>query len=1192
MMTHMQRRVGAPRKNSALLKFALATVVFWAGALPLFAQNSSNPYSNESPENTSELARENLKHVAASAPEIEAILHKDEGLLVELKSWIAKRATEQGQVVTDSDLTDVAIFERLRSDVEFRSVATRLVQRYGYLTPQLNPFSQEGKEQDLVSQERAKWIAMEQEQQREGAHAAGYQQNCSPPQSANCTSRPASPASRPDSGSGGGPPQPPNLPANTPFNPPNASPSPTQRTQSPQIYQTGASQTDLLSQMPMASGDSLSSLGALGQANPTGGMPGQTTGGLPSSDPFSPSNLAPPGTMGAQLPSDFASASNANAISSQNANSAEAALHALSNSNGTDRGEDLDRTALVHGNNPYLNVPSLYDMYMQAAPWSQEPRRFGIDVFENGTHDAQMIPMDFPVGPDYVLGPGDSLAIDVWGGVSQRVYRTVDREGRVNLPEAGPVLVSGKTLGDVQASVQQLLRTQFRDVSADVSLARLRTIRVYVVGDVQHPGAYDISSLSTPLNALFAAGGPTSRGSLRIVRHYRNSELVQDVDVYDLLLHGVRTGIQRLENGDTVLVPPLGPEVTVEGLVRRPAIYEVHGEKSLSDMLELAGGMLPSAALQHIEVQRLEAHEKRTMVTVDVPQNAGVAAAMKQLASFPIQDGDKIRLFPIAPYNQDAIYLEGHVVRPGRYSYHDGMKLSDLLAGYSDLMPEPAMQYAEIIRLNPPDYRPTVESFDLAAAFSNPASAPEIKPLDTIQIFGRYDFENPPTVSVLGQVRKPGPYRTSGKIHLVDAVQLAGGLSPEASTTDAQVYRYLPDGKMKIFSVDLRDALAGNPEDNIVLESRDRVLIHKSLGQIDPPTVYAQGEVANPGRYPLTSNMTVADLIRVAGGLKRSADPVTADLTHYLAADELHPLGENEKIELASAMKVSNGAADTGTTATATAATLRNGDVLTIREMPGWNDLGASITLRGEVQHPGKYGIKAGEKLSSVIERAGGFTSQAYPYGAVLERTEVREMQEKERAGLVLRVRDAQAELKSETTNDPHQKASNEAAYQQWQTEMEALANNPPVGRVTIHISSDVRRWQNSSNDIEVRAGDRLTLPKKPQTILVSGQVYNPTAISYRPGKSANWYLAQSGGPTQLAAKGKAFVIRADGTVAGSEQGSGWWSGRSMDSVLQPGDMIVVPEKALGGGKNWPVILQSAQIGVSLAYAALIASGV
>src|SRR6185437_16065939 len=153
----------------------------------------------------------------------------------------------------------------------------------------------------------------------------------------------------------------------------------------------------------------------------------------------------------------------------------------------------------------------------------------------------EAIPMDLPVGPDYVLGPGDSLEIDLWGGVSQRMYRVVDREGRVSLPEAGPLLVSGRNLGDVQQAVQQVLRTEYRDVSADVSLAKLRTVRVYVVGDVAQPGAYDISSLSTPLNALFAAGGLTPRGSLRALKHYRGRQLVEEVDAYDLLLHGVRS---------------------------------------------------------------------------------------------------------------------------------------------------------------------------------------------------------------------------------------------------------------------------------------------------------------------------------------------------------------------------------------------------------------------------------------------------------------------------------------------------------------------------------------------------------------------------------------------------------------------------------------------------------------------------
>ena len=230
--------------------------------------------------------------------------------------------------------------------------------------------------------------------------------------------------------------------------------------------------------------------------------------------------------------------------------------------------------------------------------------------------------MDLPAGPDYVLGPGDGLTIDLWGGVSQRLFRTVDREGRLSLPEAGPLLVSGKTLGEVQEVVQRILRTQYRDVSADLSLGRLRTVRVYVVGEVVSPGAYDISSLSTPLNALIAAGGITSRGSLRHLRHSRGQQLVEEVDAYDLLLHGIRGDMKNLENGDTLLVPPVGPQVSVDGMVRRPAVYELRGETNLEEALDLAGGVLPAAALRHIEVQRLEAHETRTMLSVNLDETS------------------------------------------------------------------------------------------------------------------------------------------------------------------------------------------------------------------------------------------------------------------------------------------------------------------------------------------------------------------------------------------------------------------------------------------------------------------------------------------------------------------------------------------------------------------------------------------
>src|SRR5260370_12096716 len=261
---------------------------------------------------------------------------------------------------------------------------------------------------------------------------------------------------------------------------------------------------------------------------------------------------------------------------------------------------NLPRVSMVRRPSPYSDIPSLYDMYVQASGRESTQERFGLKIFHNNSLEPNAIPMDLPVGPEYVVGPGDGLAIHVWGGLSQSMLRIVDREGRITLPEAGPLLVSGRSLGDVQRTVQQLLRTQYRDVSADVSLSRLRTVRVYVVGDVAEPGAYDISSLSTPLNALFVAGGVTAGGSLRALKHYRGKQLVEEVDAYDLLLHGVRADMARLENGDTLMVQPIGPQVTIEGMVRRPAIYEFRGETSLEDALELAGGILPAAALQPV----------------------------------------------------------------------------------------------------------------------------------------------------------------------------------------------------------------------------------------------------------------------------------------------------------------------------------------------------------------------------------------------------------------------------------------------------------------------------------------------------------------------------------------------------------------------------------------------------------------
>jgi polysaccharide export outer membrane protein len=1159
---------------------------------------------------SSDLGRENFSRVSASAAELKIVLLKDPGLMVELRRWIAKDATDHGQVISDSDLTNDAIFERLVADSQFRSVATQLVQRYGYLVPRVNPDSELGKEHELLLTERTKWIAQRQEEELAKARVRDSQnlqntQSCDPRANQDCNPAQQNPSTtggqeqpqqqqqQPPTQFGvpayGNPPDQRDLPGV-----PRSGENPLDRAQ---LMQTGEMRSDDLFPSLDAtdrlqtgqstntfdsnsSGDQSGGMSRLQQAMNRqedftgGGLMGQPGMGQSMQDAFAAYGVGLGGPTGAP-------GSSTSGFFGRDQYAPPGMLPVvpiLSSTRRYQRNALYQPPELTRKLSPYFDIPSLYDMYIQAVSRPTTPRRFGSEVFENGTRDPQFIPMDLPVGPDYVVGPGDGLSVDLWGGVSQRFFRTVDREGRISLPEAGPVLVSGKSLADIQRDLQQILRTQFRDISAEVSLARLRTIRIYEVGDVANPGAYDISSLSTPLNALFAGGGPTPKGSLRIVKHFRGNQLLQEVDMYDLLLHGVKSDMLRLDNGDTVLVPPIGPQVTVEGMVRRPAIYELKDEKSLASVIELAGGLLPTAALRHIEVQRLVAHDKQTMLSLDIPEVDNSSEVTNKLESFKIHDGDRIRVFPIAPYNQDVIFLDGHVIRPGRYSYRENMRVTEVIGSYKDLLPEPATRYAEIIRLNAPDFHPTVESFDLADALANPSQAPLLHPMDTVRVFSRFDFENPPTVSVWGEVRMPGTYRTSGQIRLGDAVHLAGGLAPDAQSEDAQVFRYLPDGKFKIFSVNLKQALAGDPTENIALQPRDRLLIHRNPDAVEPATAYIQGEVARPGRYPLTTNMRAGDLIRVGGGLKPSADTKSADLTHFIYVDQSKLTGEHEVIAISAAL---SGDAKSDVV-------VHNGDVLTIRQLPGWNDLGASISVKGEVKHPGTYGIRPGEKLSSILERAGGFQPDAYPYGVVLQRTQVRELEARDRDQMILRVNDEQANLQLLPETDPGKKKAKDMAILQWQTTLEQLSSNPPLGRVALRISPDISLWKNSAADVEVRAGDALIVPKKPGYVMVTGQVFNPTAVAYRPGKSARWYLSQSGGPTQLANKKAIFVIRADGSVLGSSQGM--WSGNSLSAALRPGDTVVVPEKAIGGGIQWQMVFLAAQVASSIASTAFIAA--
>ncbi len=705
------------------------------------------------------------------------------------------------------------------------------------------------------------------------------------------------------------------------------------------------------------------------------------------------------------------------------------------------------------------------DLYTQATVDETKLERFGAALFRNSAAVADKSTLSVPVGPDYVLGPGDELVIDYWGASSQHIQRSVDREGRIAIPEAGSTVVAGRTLGEVQQTIQKMLSHQLRGISVDVTLGKLRTVRVYVVGDVKNPAAYDISSLSTPLSALIAAGGPTDTGSYRTVKHFRGKALVEEVDLYELMLRGVSSAEVHLESGDSILVPPIGPQVTVGGKVRRPAIYELRKEQTLDQVLDLAGGVPVTGELSRISVERVEAHERKEMISVNLAGGAGIQAADDAFRRFRIQDGDVVTVLPILPYSNRAVYLEGHVFRPGKFSYKDGEKVTNLVSSYDDILPEPADR-AEIVRLRPPDFTPIVIPFNLRDVLAKKVEAPSLEPFDTVRIFGRYETAGP---------------------------------------------------KVSIF-----------------------------------------GEVLRPGEYPLSERMTAADLLRMAGGFKLSAYQQAADLTSYSVIDGDHVDLDHREVPIGRALA---GEADTDVL-------LKPGDVLTIRQIGGWNDIGGAISVSGEIMHPGRYGIQRGEHLSSILKRAGGFSNEAYPYAAILDRAQVREAAAKSREEMVTQIQAQNAGAAAPASSSSSSSSSrNNAAAQEREREqlLAKLKQLQPNGRMLIHVSSQIEKWEGTQADVEVRAGDTLYIPKRPTFVMVAGQVYNPIAITFSSGKHAGWYLKQAGGPTTLANKKDIFVVRANGTVVGRGSGE-WWSGNVLGTILQAGDTIFVPEKGAGSG--------------------------
>jgi len=758
----------------------------------------------------------------------------------------------------------------------------------------------------------------------------------------------------------------------------------------------------------------------------------------------------------------------------------------------TNASTDVPR--VLHQPTPY-DLQSLRDLYTQIPNETASLRRFGSDVFVNRGLSAAArgvsardTPLDVPLGPDYVLGPGDTLTIRLWGGVTQSIIRSIDRGGTIFLPEAGSIGIAGLSLGKAQTVVEGALKQQYRNAQVAVTVSRLRSVRIYVIGDVQRPGGYDISSLSTPVSALYAAGGPTATGSLRTLRHYRGKQLVEEVDLYDFLLRGIRNGSASFESGDTLLVPPVGPMVAVSGAVRRPAIYELKaGESALAALIDNAGGFTAAASLSHIRIERIDANHQRQTLTLPDTTDQSSLTDHGANAMFEVKDGDRVRVDPILPYSQSAIYLAGHVARPGRRAYTDGMRLSDVLHSYQDMLPEPAA-HGEIVRLVPPDLHAETLDFDVPDVLIGNANV-DLRPFDTVRVFGRY--------------------------------------------------------------------------------------------QVDAPRVTITGEVLRPGDYPMSQGMTAAQLVRMAGGFKRDAFVESADLTSYEVKSGNSVVENLQTVQLGAAVTGGNPNADVP---------LKPGDILAVHKITNWESIGESITIEGQIRYPGSYGFQDGERLSSVVRRAGGLLSNAYPMGAVLIREQVKELEQKSRDELIRQIETSAAAAKlSPSLGSANASGAVQLIKDQQDQVITDLKTHPPTGRMVIQINTDIDGWANTPADIELRRGDSLLIPKRPGFVLVSGQVYNATALTFTPGKTAAWYLGRAGGTNGTANRKEVFIIRANGSVVGRHSG-GRFDANVLSTRLNPGDVVVVPQKIIGGSTFWRNLMATGQLAASIVITSAVAA--
>ncbi len=781
-----------------------------------------------------------------------------------------------------------------------------------------------------------------------------------------------------------------------------------------------------------------------------------------------------------------------------------------------------------------------------------------------------------PAPDRYLLGPGDKLKLRISSPTraAENVVIQVDTRGYVVVPGVSkPILVRGQNLVAAEKAIARELGRVIRDAEVIVTLDELRTISISVVGEVVAQGNYQVPSVMTLFNALYLAGGPTPLGSMRRIELRRANAAPKTIDLYGLLLRGDSSQDVPLMPGDLILVPTAGNRVAMKGEVRRPAVYETLPTERLDDALGYAGGAEPSAILDRVQVESYDPGKEKILLNVDLTARAAKSSPF-------VRSNDVVTFFPVRDTLLNAVSVTGSVDQPREYPFESKMTVADLITKARGLMKDAYIERADLYRLND-DLTETLLRVDLKKALErDPDANLPLKPRDRLVVYSlrTAQFIGERRVEIIGAVQRPGTYNRVDGLRLADLVLQAGGLLPEAFGEYAFIRRRNDDGSEgPLIRVSLIGAIKGNAQDNVLLTDRDRVTVFRAdETQYRPEqSVTIVGAVQRPGTYPRSSNLTIKDLIDLAGGLL----PNAANALEY--AKPLKKENEaSSKIEIADVITSRNNPV------------LADGDVVSVLADSDILLKPILVSISGRVKQPGVYAIRRkGERISDLVKRAGGLMTDAWSEGAQFTRDPDRlstdaQIRLTPRVQEILKTVQSQEYIRALAKSDidkirvlqksgqsglpnigltgammpqtgaaagPDLSDSTLLKRETVTPARELSANElETFGNVPLRVDQALKNEKVRDN-IELQDGDILYIPERPNTVSIKGAVILPSNVLFVPGRDLRYYTDRSGGYTQDADQREVLVIRATGTII---------KGRP-STRIELGDTIFVPTKVM-----------------------------